>query len=127
MPGPVFKKKQKGGFRMEDLSTIVALFAERRYFCRIMNSIVYMAEEEKNLSLRFMQYLKAMQMKMDNLYLDASHAYHEVKESCVMQGTEPEVLFAEELNHVIKQIEKENCEYFKRSEEMNNHVQKGGR
>lgn len=93
---------------MENVPAIVSLYAERRYFWRIVNSIADMAEEEANLSPEFKQYINAMQKKMNRLYLEATDAYYEARETCVMMGTEPEILFMKELSHIIKEMEENN-------------------
>lgn len=95
---------------MDNLPIIITLYAERRYFWRIVNSIADMAEEETNLSLEFKQYINAMRKKMDHLYLEATDAYYETKESYIMIGTDPEVLFVKELNRIIKETERKSYE-----------------
>ncbi len=71
--------------------TIAAVYAERRFFWNMINSITNMAAMEENISSEFSSLIGKMQENTNTLYLSISDTYHETREKLVKMGIEPEI------------------------------------
>lgn len=77
---------------MNNIPVITAVYFERRYFWHMIHSITDMVEMEEHISPEFRNLVSKFQKEMDDLYLDVSDTYHEVRELLVKTSRESTTL-----------------------------------